>query len=323
MGMGTLNKVIMLFPAAFWDNTFLINRVPPPGQKKQWVEFANVANPIPGAKVGLGWQCRLWKWLPPDGGLQRWEAVAPAQAGRRCRRELQAPLAAPAAPRWPGRHAPSTPAAALPSSRPPPPAPLQVLVAFNAGSTAVTWESLSDAEMVRRASDVLRALYPKTYTAPLASFVTRWASDPYARGAYSYAAKGSDGDDNARLAATEGGRVFFAGGGGGGRALRCFCAATQRAALGANPGARHPHPRRRAHQLQLLRHGARRVRERPHGGHQGAGGPGGLSGGLGCAGGWARRDSRQRISVRGLEPGTDHAALAEGRGAHQALDADA
>jgi hypothetical protein len=40
-------------PQVFWDaSPFLINRVPPPKDKNEWVEFANVEAPVPGSQVG-------------------------------------------------------------------------------------------------------------------------------------------------------------------------------------------------------------------------------------------------------------------------------
>lgn len=46
---------------------------------------------------------------------------------------------------------------------------------------------------------------------PRATLITRWRSDPFARGAYSYLAKGSKPSDRSRLSAPIQGRIFFAG----------------------------------------------------------------------------------------------------------------
>ena len=46
---------------------------------------------------------------------------------------------------------------------------------------------------------------------PIASLVTRWRDDPFARGSYSYLAKGSKPKDRDRIAKPNSGRLFFAG----------------------------------------------------------------------------------------------------------------
>ncbi len=46
---------------------------------------------------------------------------------------------------------------------------------------------------------------------PLASIVTRWRADPFAKGSYSYLAKGAKPDDRTSLGKSSLGRLFFAG----------------------------------------------------------------------------------------------------------------
>ncbi|MGK0226401.1 MAG: polyamine oxidase, partial [Thermoproteota archaeon] len=46
---------------------------------------------------------------------------------------------------------------------------------------------------------------------PIGSLVTRWRSDPFAQGSYSFLAKGSEPRDREALAAPSNGRLFFAG----------------------------------------------------------------------------------------------------------------
>jgi len=63
-------------------------------------------------------------------------------------------------------------------------------------------DAVSDATLVERCLAV---------PAPIASHVTRWRSDPYSRGSYSFPALGMAGDDFDALAEPVGQRVLFAG----------------------------------------------------------------------------------------------------------------
>ncbi|KAG2424752.1 hypothetical protein HYH02_015134 [Chlamydomonas schloesseri] len=96
------------------------------------------------------------------------------------------------------------------------PAKLPVLICFNGGSPARALAALSDAEVVARALAPLRKLLPASRQAafppPTRTYVTRWASDPWARGAYSFERAGADEDTKAAaFRAVAGGRVGFAG----------------------------------------------------------------------------------------------------------------
>ena len=72
-------------------------------------------------------------------------------------------------------------------------------------------EGMSEAEAVQEAMSVLRKIYGSDIPAPTAQRMTRWASDPYARGSYSYPAVGSSSKDRLALAAPIAERVHFAG----------------------------------------------------------------------------------------------------------------
>jgi hypothetical protein len=65
-------------------------------------------------------------------------------------------------------------------------------------------EGKPDDELVESALGVLRRLYGAAVTQPRVTAVTRWVSDPYARGAYSYVAVGSSGKDYDLLGASLG-----------------------------------------------------------------------------------------------------------------------
>ncbi|GAB0496836.1 hypothetical protein MMPV_008157 [Pyropia vietnamensis] len=86
-----------------------------------------------------------------------------------------------------------------------------VLVAFLAGSAAEAAEAQSDTALVASTMRVLRRIFPTAPTAPLAHVVTRWRSDPYARGSYSYPAVGATPDDYTTMATPVGSTLRWAG----------------------------------------------------------------------------------------------------------------
>ena len=86
-----------------------------------------------------------------------------------------------------------------------------VLVGFNAGGPARALEALPDRATVAAMVNALRSVFGDAVPEPTASLVTRWASDPFARGAYSYLPPGGTPRDRDRLARPVDGRLFFAG----------------------------------------------------------------------------------------------------------------
>ena len=91
--------------------------------------------------------------------------------------------------------------------------PDEVLVAFTVGSEAARRAALSDREVVEETLNELRTTIGDA--ASLGSCdawtISRWATDPFLMGAYSFPAPGSHPSDRRALAAPEGGRLFFAG----------------------------------------------------------------------------------------------------------------
>lgn len=71
-------------------------------------------------------------------------------------------------------------------------------------------EGCGDDALISEAMGVLRKAFPEA-PEPVATAVTRWSSDPYARGAYSNIPVGSSGEDYDRLADPVGPTLFFAG----------------------------------------------------------------------------------------------------------------
>jgi len=64
---------------------------------------------------------------------------------------------------------------------------------------------------VDRVRALLASMFGAGLPAPLDAHATRWGSDPFTRGAYTYVALGASPTDFAELAAPVGGRVLFAG----------------------------------------------------------------------------------------------------------------
>ena len=86
-----------------------------------------------------------------------------------------------------------------------------VLVGFNAADRGLEIEGLTDGEIVESAMATLRTIYGARVPEPVDYRITRWASDPFARGSYSFNAVGSVPLMRKELARPQSGRLFFAG----------------------------------------------------------------------------------------------------------------
>lgn len=87
-----------------------------------------------------------------------------------------------------------------------------ILVALTAGDFAEQLENMLDSEISEKAMEVLRGMFPKVApAAPLAYAVTRWRSDPFSRGSYSFAKVGTTPSDYDLMARPVGSTLFFAG----------------------------------------------------------------------------------------------------------------
>jgi monoamine oxidase len=86
-----------------------------------------------------------------------------------------------------------------------------ILIGLLAGSSARKSERLSDEELVDSAMRCLRTMYGEAIPDPLSTRITRWASDPFAYGSYSYLRKGGSFEDYDLLAEAVDDRLFFAG----------------------------------------------------------------------------------------------------------------
>lgn len=86
-----------------------------------------------------------------------------------------------------------------------------ILLAFHAGRFGRAVEALSDDEMVADAMMVLRHLYGDDIPNPNGWQITRWASDPFALGSYSFPTVGASRQVREELANPVTNRLFFAG----------------------------------------------------------------------------------------------------------------
>jgi monoamine oxidase len=86
-----------------------------------------------------------------------------------------------------------------------------VLLGFNAADFGRTIEGWSDAQIVDGAMSTLRTMFGGDIPQPADFQISRWASDPFACGSYSYNKVGSTPAMRDRLAARIGDRVHFAG----------------------------------------------------------------------------------------------------------------
>lgn len=87
-----------------------------------------------------------------------------------------------------------------------------VLVALTGGQfSRDTRASWTDAEMVAGALGALELAHGRPIPEPVATHVTRWTTDPFAVGSYSYVPVGASPDDMDALAEPVGERLLFAG----------------------------------------------------------------------------------------------------------------
>jgi len=91
------------------------------------------------------------------------------------------------------------------------PAQQPVLLGFNAADFGREIEAWSDGQIVADALQTLGILFGRQIPDPVGFQITRWASDPFARGSYTFNALGSIPDMRDELARPITGRLHFAG----------------------------------------------------------------------------------------------------------------
>ena len=85
-----------------------------------------------------------------------------------------------------------------------------ILMMFNAGSYGARIEAMSDTEIVAEALEALADMYGPV-PPPKDALITRWRSDPWSYGSYSYVPVGASFRRHSDLARPVDGKVFFAG----------------------------------------------------------------------------------------------------------------
>eukprot|EP00878_Enallax_costatus_P019801 GHUV01020904.1.p1 GENE.GHUV01020904.1~~GHUV01020904.1.p1 ORF type:complete len:1234 (+),score=527.47 GHUV01020904.1:96-3797(+) len=86
-----------------------------------------------------------------------------------------------------------------------------LLTALVSGRAAQTAEHTSQSNMVQHTLQALRRVFGESVSEPVASYATKWGSDEFSRGSYSYVAASCDGAEYDTLAAPVARRVLFAG----------------------------------------------------------------------------------------------------------------
>jgi len=89
---------------------------------------------------------------------------------------------------------------------------LPLLMTFTNGQIGATLDQSSDDETVlRHGLQVLQRMFGKLPPGPVGYIFTRWLSDPWARGSYSYPKVGYDANDRVRYAEPVANQLYFAG----------------------------------------------------------------------------------------------------------------
>ncbi|MFF2272811.1 flavin monoamine oxidase family protein [Agromyces sp. NPDC058136] len=86
-----------------------------------------------------------------------------------------------------------------------------MLLTFAGGEWARRIEEMADEEIVASVLEGLRRLYGDAVPEPTGHWITRWGSDPFALGSYSYVARGATYDDHDVMATPVGGVLHLAG----------------------------------------------------------------------------------------------------------------
>ena len=86
-----------------------------------------------------------------------------------------------------------------------------VLLAFNSANFGRELETMTDEDIVKEGLDVLKKIYGDKIPEPVFTKVTKWGSDEFSFGSYSYTAVGSTNDDFYELSKSLDNKVFFAG----------------------------------------------------------------------------------------------------------------
>ena len=86
-----------------------------------------------------------------------------------------------------------------------------VLCGFNAGAYSIALEDRSDAQIAEEGHTILRAIHGNSIPEPAGYLVTKWMSDPFARGSYAHVPPGMNTTAYGALAQLAGPRLTLAG----------------------------------------------------------------------------------------------------------------
>ncbi|MFF2277030.1 flavin monoamine oxidase family protein [Agromyces sp. NPDC058126] len=86
-----------------------------------------------------------------------------------------------------------------------------MLLTFAGGEWARRIEQMADEEIVASVLEGLQRLYGDAVPEPTGHWITRWGSDPFALGSYSFVARGASYDDHDLIATPVGGVLHLAG----------------------------------------------------------------------------------------------------------------
>jgi monoamine oxidase len=86
-----------------------------------------------------------------------------------------------------------------------------ILIGLRGGDTALALENFSDEELMNQIMHDFRKIFGAATPEPEAYVNTRWASDPFSYGSYSYIPPGASTDDHDAIAMTVDNRLYFAG----------------------------------------------------------------------------------------------------------------
>ena len=86
-----------------------------------------------------------------------------------------------------------------------------VLLVFSAADHAERVEQMTDQDIVTSIMGTAKQMFGNDISDPVEAQITRWRSDPFSGGSYSFYATGSGGSDREEIATSEAGRLHFAG----------------------------------------------------------------------------------------------------------------
>jgi len=86
-----------------------------------------------------------------------------------------------------------------------------ILLGFNSAAFAKEIEKWSDKDIINSGMNVLKKIYGNGIPAPTDAQITRWSSDPFTYGSYSFIATGASHKTHEHLAKPVGNTLFFAG----------------------------------------------------------------------------------------------------------------